>query len=203
MQAVTIKTANSCDEPNAIATIVMAFSSDPAARWVYPDPLQYLAHFPCFVRAFGGKAFGNGTAHVAEEYAGAALWLPPEVQPDEEELAGVLDRTVASAIRSDVFAVFDQMGRCHPREPHWYLPLIGVENRFQGRGYGSALLSRALAECDRDRLPAYLESSNPRNIPLYERHGFQVVGTIQAGSSPALYPMLRKPRPAGPVPAVS
>ena len=28
---------------------------------------------------------------------------------------------------------------------------------------------------------AYLESSNPRNIPLYERHGFEALGEIQVG----------------------
>jgi hypothetical protein len=48
--------------------------------------------------------------------------------------------------------------------------------------------------CDRDGALAYLESSNLRNVPLYERHGFEVLGTIQAGQSPTIVPMLRKPR---------
>jgi GNAT superfamily N-acetyltransferase len=60
---------------------------------------------------------------------------------------------------------------------------------------GSALMQYALAACDRDGMPAYLESTNPRNVRLYERHGFELLGTIQAGSSPPLFPMLREPRP--------
>ena len=48
--------------------------------------------------------------------------------------------------------------------------------------------------CDRDGVLAYLESSNLRNVPLYERHGFEILGTIQAGGSPTITPMLRKPR---------
>jgi hypothetical protein len=48
--------------------------------------------------------------------------------------------------------------------------------------------------CDRDGVLAYLESSNLRNVPLYERHGFEAMGTIQAGGSPTIVPMLRKPR---------
>jgi hypothetical protein len=48
-----------------------------------------------------------------------------------------------------------------------------------------------LARADRDGLPAYLEASAPRNRALYERHGFEVVGEIQAGDSPPLWPMLR------------
>ncbi len=41
---------------------------------------------------------------------------------------------------------------------------------------------------------AYLESTNPLNVPLYERHGFEVVGTIEVGDAPAVYPMVRRPR---------
>jgi ribosomal protein S18 acetylase RimI-like enzyme len=85
------------------------------------------------------------------------------------------------------------MGRYHPSEPHWYLPLIGVDPARQSQGHGSALMRHALAACDRDGRPAYLESTNPRNLPLYERHGFERLGTIQAGASPPLFPMLRKP----------
>jgi ribosomal protein S18 acetylase RimI-like enzyme len=177
-----------------VATLAMAFSSDPAARWAYPGAHDYLAHFGSFVRAFGGKAFTHNSAHMLEDGAGAALWLPPGVQPDEEQLAALLEQTTPDSIRDDVFAVFEQMGSYHPAEPHWYLPMIGVDGPHQGRGYGSALLDYALAECDREGIAAYLESSNPRNVPLYERHGFQLTGTIQAGSSPQIFPMLRKPR---------
>lgn len=35
-------------------------------------------------------------------------------------------------------------------------------------------------------MAAYLESSNPANVPLYEQHGFVVLGTIQVGSSPSI-----------------
>ena len=82
----------------------------------------------------------------------------------------------------------------HPREPHWYLPFIGVDPSQQGKGYGSALMKHTLDACDRDHAAAYLESSNPKNVPLYERHGFELLGTIQAGTSPPIFPMLRKPR---------
>ncbi|MGH6833122.1 MAG: GNAT family N-acetyltransferase, partial [Methyloceanibacter sp.] len=81
-----------------------------------------------------------------------------------------------------------------PKEPHWYLPLIGTDPAKQGNGYGSALLRHALAICDREKMPAYLEATSARNVPLYQRHGFEALGTIQVGSSPPITPMLRKPR---------
>jgi ribosomal protein S18 acetylase RimI-like enzyme len=125
---------------------------------------------------------------------GAALWLPPGVHPDSERMMALIDAHVPSGRLGDMTRVLEQMEAIHPSEPCWYLPMIGVDPACQGRGYGSALLRHALERCDRDGLPAYLESSNPRNVPLYERHGFEVIGSIQAGSSPALTPMLRRPR---------
>jgi ribosomal protein S18 acetylase RimI-like enzyme len=101
---------------------------------------------------------------------------------------------VATARLGEVLATFEQMAKYHPREPHWYLPLIGVDPAHQGQGRGDVLMVHALARCDRDRVPAYLESTNPRNMSLYRRHGFEPLGTIQAGSSPPLVPMLRRPR---------
>ena len=56
------------------------------------------------------------------------------------------------------------MSSYHPSEPHWYLPLIGVDPALHGKGYGSALMEYALIQCDRDQKVAYLESSNPKKI---------------------------------------
>ena len=149
---------------------------------------------PDFTMAFGGGAFAHNSAHCTEDHSGAALWLPPTVHPDEEALGQIVQRTVSAAIRGDLFTVLEQMAKYHPDEPHWYLPLIGVDPAHQGKGYGAALMAYALQQCDRDRSLAYLESTNPRNITLYQRHGFKALGQIQVGRSPVLVPMLRHPR---------
>jgi ribosomal protein S18 acetylase RimI-like enzyme len=94
----------------------------------------------------------------------------------------------------EVYAPFEAMAGHHPPEPHWYLPLIGVDPAFQRRGLGSALLRHALTTCDQNQSLAYLESTNPISVPLYQRHGFEVIGEIAEGSSLTLYPMVRKPR---------
>jgi ribosomal protein S18 acetylase RimI-like enzyme len=84
--------------------------------------------------------------------------------------------------------------RRQPIEPHGYLPPIRVDPAHQRKGYGSMLLHHALSECDWDHVAAYLESSNPANVLLYQRHGFEVLDTIQVGSSPPIFPMLRPAR---------
>jgi len=38
---------------HAIAMLVLAFATDPVARWMYNDPHQYLLHIPRLFRALG------------------------------------------------------------------------------------------------------------------------------------------------------
>jgi ribosomal protein S18 acetylase RimI-like enzyme len=190
-----VRSARSESEQQAVvAVITLAFSTDPMARWTFPDPAAYLRVWPQLARAFGGNGFAHGAAHLAGGEAAAAMWLPPGVLPDSERLTALVEEHAPSELQADLEGVFAQMETHHPSEPCWYLPLIGVDPSCQGRGYGSALLRYALEQCDRDGMPAYLESSNPRNIPLYQRHGFEVIGTIQAGTSPTVVPMLRRRR---------
>lgn len=186
--------ASSSDQVSIVHTVVLAFAGDPMTRWCWRDARQYLANMPNFTLAFGGAAFVEKSAHCTDDRGGAALWLPPDVGPDEETMAQIVEDTVPDSIRGELYGVMEKMAEYHPREPHWYLPLIGVDPAHQRKGYGSALLGYALEQCDRDRQLAYLESSNPRNIPLYERHGFRAIGEIQVGTSPRMVPMVRTPQ---------
>ena len=188
---VQVATVAERDAVNAILTL--AFSSDPASRWTWPDPKVYLEAFPHFAIAFGGAAFEKGSA-LRVGSAGAALWLPPGTDSDEAAMNDLMMRTADAATAIDGPQLMQQMANYHPREPHWYLPLLGVDPAHQNKGVGGALLRHVTDRCDRDGALAYLESSNPRNIPLYERHGFEVVGRAQSGQSPVITPMLRKPQ---------
>jgi ribosomal protein S18 acetylase RimI-like enzyme len=189
-----IRVATLQDQDRAFAALALAFAADPVSRWTWRDSHTYLTQFASFAWAFGGGAFAAGSAYVIGDFDGVALWLPPGVQSDEEAMGALLVQTVPEAVLPDLLAVVEQMNGHHPSEPHWFLPLIGIDPTQQGRGLGSALLKHALAACDRDGVPAYLESSNPKNVPLYQRHGFEVIGEIQAGSSPIIHGMLRQAR---------
>ena len=191
---VNVKPVPKSDEKAVIDTVVKAFSADPVATWFYPDPQQYLEHFPRFVEAFAGAAFQHASAYGIANCAGVALWLPPGSHADEQALAALLERTIAERNRAEVLGLIEQMDKRHPAEPHWYLPMIGVIPEKQGHGYGAALLEHTLERCDAENALAYLEASSLKSIRLYERHGFERFGTIQVGSSPPLFPMLRKPR---------
>jgi GNAT superfamily N-acetyltransferase len=186
-----VKSAGANNRASAISTIVLGFAADPMARWVWSDSSEYLRIMPRFVNAFGGRAFEHGTAYITEGGRAVALWLPPGVEPDEAEMGAIMEESVRPDIADDIGAVMKGMAEHHPREPHWYLPLFAADPNWIGQGLGALLMKHALRRCDEEGIAAYLESSNPRNISLYERHGFEAVGRIQSGSSPVLTPMLR------------
>jgi ribosomal protein S18 acetylase RimI-like enzyme len=179
---------------HAIATLVLAFEADPVARWMYHAPDQYLLHIPRLFRALGASSFEAGAAHCSPDGAGVAIWLPAGVHGDSAPVEAVLADSVPGDMQRDVSALFEMTERYRPSEPHWYLSLIGVEALHRNKGYGAALLEHGLHQCDREHLTAYLWSSNKQNTSLYQRHGFEVVATIQVGSSPPIFPMLRRSR---------
>jgi ribosomal protein S18 acetylase RimI-like enzyme len=181
-------------QDRVIATLVSAFISDPVERWLWRDALQYLTHFPVFVAAFGSAAFASDTVTALEDCAAVALWMPPGTAPDSDRIVTVLRETVPAEQHADTFAVLEQMDGAHPSDPHWYLPWLGVDPSRQRGGLGSRLLERGLARVDADHLPAYLETPNPRTIPFYERHGFEVVAAAAAGQCPPITSMLRAAR---------
>lgn len=186
-----VKAAGANIRASAISTIVLGFAADPMTRWVWPDSSEYLRVMPRFVNAFGGRAFEHGTAYVTQGARAAALWLPPGVEPDGAKMGSIMEEPLRAEIAEDIVAVMKGMTEHHPREPHWYLPLVAADPNWIGQGLGTLLMKHALRRCDEDGIAAYLESSNPRNISFYQRLGFRIVGKIQSGSSPVMTPMLR------------
>ena len=191
MRAQPLSIASESEKERAVDTLVLAFTADPLMRWLYPDARQYLAHFPEFIAAFGGNAFAAQTAWSLDDCSAVALWLPAGTQQDADAITSVVAETVSPEKLEDILLVGLQVDEAHPEFAHWYLPFFGVDSALQGNGLGGALMKHCLGILDASGLPAYLETSNPRNIPFYERHGFEVTGEAQAGACPPVTFMLR------------
>ena len=182
----------------ALNTIVASFTADPFMRWMMPNADKYIRHSAALFAAFAGGAFDAQTAFQIQNFAGVALWVPPFQAKRDDEGGEGFSKTLMQAVDvarlEEIGEMLRGMRAYHPQEDCWYLPLIGVDPSHQGRGLGARLMQHALNCCDEDGLPAYLESSNPANISLYQRFGFEVMGVIQTQSSPAVHPMIRSAR---------
>ena len=189
-----VRVAEASEADAVLDTLMLAFSGDPCLRYLLSSPAAFFKGFRPFATGMGGAALAQGTAWLADDGAAAALWLPPDVTSDRDAMMAVIGELARPEKLPVLGEVGETMAAYHPHEPHWYLAMIGVDPARQGQGYGSAILKASLRRCDEDGVAAYLESSNPKNVPLYERYGFEVLGHVQPGDFPGIHPMLRQPR---------
>jgi GNAT superfamily N-acetyltransferase len=194
MTSPAIKRAKKDEKEKLFATLTLAFVDDPIMRWIMPEGSAYLKNVTVMHGSLGGRAFEHDCAYYLDDLSGVALWLPPGIEVDADTMVEAANTRAPEKLRPDLYKMMERMGELHPTEPHWYLAVLGVDGHHQGKGLGSILMKHVLSRVDKDHAIAYLESSNPRNVQFYERHGFEVVGEIQAGSSPVVAAMLRRPR---------
>ena len=103
--------------------------------------------------------------------------------------------TIGLICAAGALATLIQTQRRHPKEDYYYLFTIGSMRSARGRGVGSALMREGLERCDREHMPAYLESSNVKNLAFYRKHGFEVVDELRlAMNGPTLWLMWRPAR---------
>jgi RimJ/RimL family protein N-acetyltransferase len=178
--------------------LASAFEHDPVFAWLIPDSSRRLARLARFFRLeLWHVVLPAGAVWTVEGAAGASLELPAGARrmPIGTQLAhapGFL--RVFGARLPHAMALITKMEYRHVREPHYYIPYVGVVPHAQGHGLGTTLLGPTLARCDRDRVPAYLEGTSERNVALYERLGFEHLGEFCLGCSPPLWPMRRPPK---------
>ncbi len=185
----------SMDDVDQVADILAeAFSNDPMMIWMFGNarPLRVI-----FLECAKGVYLRRGVGHITEDGA-AALWLPVQAKL-EMPLMGELYMFWA-ALRSDGFGALRRTQATekvalasHPKEPHFYLFAVGVRDRLKGKGLGGRIIREGLKRADEAGAPAYLENSNPKNTPLYERLGFRATAPLGLpAGAPPLLGMLRQ-----------
>jgi ribosomal protein S18 acetylase RimI-like enzyme len=197
----SVRKATLADVPRLAQALASAFQDDPVIAWIFADEHRRRAVLPAFMEFRLRKlAFPQDEVWMTAGGAAAAVWLPPpgRWQPSGAQRLRLLPPLVRffGLRTASVLGGLERMEKRHPHDrSHWYLFILGTEPAAQGRGLGSALLAQVLARVDADGMPAYLESSNERNLALYGRHGFAITGEVAIPGGPRIWPMWREPRP--------
>ena len=174
------------------------FHSDPVLGWAFGPVGPRAAKLEAFFAFLAAEVnVPMGTTFIAD--GGCACWTPPPgteawSEPRSSALGALLHATCDADDLARLGALSTAMDAVHPNEPHWYLGTLATVPDRQGRGIGSALLRHTLPLVDGGGFPAYLESTNDRNVALYERHGFSVSGRIELPDGPHLTTMWRPPK---------
>lgn len=188
------------DVEAAAADLATSFLDDPMTTWLagITDPdTRHRALIDGFFRPALQVGRRKGQSYRGPD--GASIWAPPDVdilpEADLPEFIGPLAATFGGEAVERISALGELVTDRHPhdRGPHAYLFILGVAG--PGGGRGSALLAPVLARCDSDRVGAYLESSNARNVAFYERNGFRVEWEARpTEDGPVMRGMWRDPR---------
>jgi ribosomal protein S18 acetylase RimI-like enzyme len=188
----------------ASLVLARAFYDDPFTIYVTPDDAKRRRVLPWYYSAATryGHLFGE-VYTTADRTEGVAIWLPPDkaiVTTIRLVRVGLLAtplRLGLAAFRRLISAM-NHLEQLHKRAvppQHWYLVYLGVDPPRQGQGIGSALMRPILARADAEGLPCYVETAQPKSVPLYQRHGFEIVvaGDLLKGG-PHLWTMKREPQ---------
>jgi ribosomal protein S18 acetylase RimI-like enzyme len=178
--------------------LARAFADDPVMRWMLAESDDLTTALASFFRIAVACGTRRGHTYRSAGWEAVAYWTPPGADGMFDAVAGPeVGELVVGQIglerarsRGELSAL---MAEHHYPDEHFYLPFVGVDPARQGRGHGVEVMRPVLDLCDHNRIPAYLESSNPRNIPFYERLGFEITSQFSATGGPTLTGMLRLP----------
>jgi GNAT superfamily N-acetyltransferase len=185
------------DVPAAAASLVRAFYDDPMLVYMFPEPrsrTRALRRF--FALQLRQTPKGRGRAYTSEGCRSTAIWIPPRTGPPgmRDVIAQIPKLLVLGRRAGAALELVQIVESRHPKTPHYYLGGLGTDPAWQKRGLGSAVLAPVLEICDRDGVPAYLESSKESNIAFYERQRFELIDEVSVpGSSVRLWLMWRDP----------
>lgn len=177
---------------------VDAFSGDPYLRWIQPDDERWPAFGSAWMTFILDLVFERGHTYLADPLDVAVAWVPPDVAlvgPDDIARGRSIIAEHAGEARADDALATIVAARGHALDaPHWTLQYLGVRSARQGAGLGALAVAPLLAVCDREALPCGLVSTNPQNVPFYERLGFRVDAEITTPDGAAtMRPMHRNP----------
>ncbi len=184
----------------ASKVIARAFHNEFLTVHLFPSDSDWASLLPVY-RFILNYGLLYGEVHAtSSNLEGIAVWWPPHgtnMSIWKALRAGVwsLSLKVNPLILLRFLPVQRVSSEAHKRRvpfPHWYLSLICVDPKHQGKGYGGTLLKSMLTRIDSERLPCYVETTNDRNVSFYEHHGFRVVETSEIqGTRIKFWAMLR------------
>ena len=200
-----IRKATSADQTALINTLVQAFFHEEFGNWVIQQ--QHRSHkekqqllFKYYQLQLAAMAHPYNEVYCNTDQTAVALWIPPERWDfNLKQQLALLPKLIQIANPLHLYKVLkviDLVQQQHPKTPHYYLQLLGVQPTFQGQGWSRQVLQPILARADQEQLPCYLETATPENVALYQHYGFGLLYHLQdlPYEAPPIWGMWREPQ---------
>ncbi len=169
------------DLPKAVSICAQAFFNDDLDKYFFPNESDRRPKQERLYRYFLKRNMKN-VYTTSTELEGLMIVERPDSHNDEFTISDLFlglplfklgVGTIKKMINFQINAV--KIRKQLIRDPYWYVVLIAIAPEFQGRGFASRLLKPILLQAEQEKEYVFLETHNPKNIPIYEKLGFKIM----------------------------
>jgi ribosomal protein S18 acetylase RimI-like enzyme len=180
--AQSIESATRLDLNGVASLLAESLFDDPLQQWLFPNASKRLAATTRMFRHLLKPKLAAGLVriirHSTGELASVAVWTPPYPPAPsrfERYTESFFMRLTYGRRLHEVREAFTKLAARHPHQPYWYLQALATRADQRGQGHARKLLDEKFSVSDANCLLLGLETSNPTNVPYYERLGFAIV----------------------------
>ncbi|MGJ0629753.1 GNAT family N-acetyltransferase [Xenorhabdus bovienii] len=143
------------------------------------------------------RKVGMTVGHVwaTDDGTAVSIWTAPDIEDAEAVFAPLsIEFEKIAGSRANVMQASEAiMAKERPKFPCWFLGVVAVDPNFQGKGLGRAVIEPGLERAEREGLPVFLETSDDKNVKIYERLGFEVTAAYPLPfGGPMTYAMIKR-----------
>lgn len=185
MTKITVTPLDTKDTEKAIKVLFTAFEQDPLMRYFFGNEYQNLAkhlmQYICNLTAISDSLLWG--AFIEGELKGVAMITPPEIVESNKQEIAQIEEQLAIAVGKAAIARIERYLQVKeankPKQPHFYLDVLGVSPLSQGQGVGKTLLKKLhkMSEESTQSCGVALDTENERNLDFYCRLGYSVSTT--------------------------
>ncbi len=185
-----IRLVNISEKDIVVKIIMEAFKNDPHMNWLIEkskneDKLQIVSTYVV------EETFNKGEIYLTKDNLGAALWYSKK---KERLTFEYLKRNISFLFTMGITTVFRALKMANNSHSHFpkvgdfcYLYIIGVLPDGQGQGLASKLMNPVLEKCRNEKVPAFLETANPKNVEIYKKKGFELTDSLNINNNTTFY----------------
>lgn len=185
-----VRPATCADLPVLRTVCALAYRDNPLMRWVLPDDDTRADACAAWLGPSLERYLAAGRVDVLtvdDVPVALAAWRLPGADvaaPAASPLpspAGVLRALVGPERATQVLGALGGAAALAPAAPGPYLNYLAVHPAHQSRGRGGELLDHGIDALRAAAGTPWLGTTDPRNVPFYERHGFSTAGSHVLG----------------------
>lgn len=180
-----MQAANPTHKTRIVEILSKSFADNKSTNYVVKNDHKRLTRIKSLVAYSFEVCHAFGECWISDDHDACALILFPEKKKSNLKSLS-LDfqlayqciglRRVAKILKREA-----HIHQYHPQEPYYYLWFVGIEPAQQGKGIGSAFMKEILQRYDEDPRPIYLETSTLKNLPWYQKFGFEIYHELDFG----------------------